>query len=125
MEREERESIIQEAVNRAVEKALLTLPEVMGNLMVEHATHIKLNTQFYKDHPEFTNHKDVVASVVEMIDGKDTLAPYEKKLKDAIPEIRSRIALLGKMDMNSVNQPNRDFSDYSIDRSTISPNGVI
>jgi hypothetical protein len=100
-----------EIIDLAVEKALLMLPEVVGNLMTQHATLVKMNSQFYKDHPEFAGHKSVVASVMEKVDGQDTLAKYEDKLKTAIPEIKSRIALLGTLDMKTVSSnPDRNFN---------------
>ncbi len=112
MDAEERESIVQEAINRTVERCLLMLPEVMGNLMVEHATMVKMNSQFYKEHPEFAAHKDIVANVLEMIDGQDTLAPYERKLEKAIPEIKSRLLLMKGMDMKATSKnPDRNFND--------------
>jgi hypothetical protein len=100
-----------EIIDLAVEKALLMLPEVVGNLMTQHATLVKMNSQFYKDHPEFAGHKAVVASVMEKVDGQDTLAKYEDKLKAAIPEIKSRIALLSTLDMKTVSSnPDRNFN---------------
>lgn len=110
MDATEREQLIQEAVDRAVEKALLVLPSVMGNLMTQQAAYNKLNSEFYKDHPEFVQHKDVVMSVIEKVDGQNPTLSYEEKLKKAVPEIRSRLAEMEKLDMNSVNtKPNRAF----------------
>ena len=117
MTEEERESIIEEATNRAVERALLALPEVIGNLMVEHATAVKLSSQFYKEHPEFKDHKNIVAAVLEAVDGQDTLASFDEKLKRSIPEIKSRIALMKRLDMETAKSPNRDFSDQTFGSS--------
>jgi len=104
-----------EIINAAVEKTLLVIPEVIGNLMASHASLHKINTKFYADYPEFKDKKDVVASVVEMIEGKNPLAKYEDILRDAIPKIRERINTMKNLDMNNVDQkPNRDFSDLGI-----------
>jgi hypothetical protein len=101
----------EEIINKAVEKALLMLPEVVGNMMAQHVTLAKLNTQFYTDYPEFKDHKNVVASVVEMVDGKNPNCEYSKILSMAIPEIRKRINDISELDMIDVtNSPNRDFS---------------
>ncbi len=104
----------QEIINLAVEKALLALPETVGNLMASQAAYSKMNSQFYKDHKEFVNHKQIVASVIEQIDGKNPLLTYEEKLEKAAPIIKERIALVGKLDMTTVKQPNRDFSGLDI-----------
>lgn len=105
----------QEIIDKAVEKALLMLPEVVGNLMTQHASLVKMNSEFYKEHPEFSNHKDVVASVVEKVDGENPLLDYDEKLKKSIPEIKNRIKLLGTMNMKTVsNSPKRDFKDFAV-----------
>ena len=38
----------EEIINLAAEKALLALPEVVGNLMAQQASFAKINSQFYK-----------------------------------------------------------------------------
>ena len=108
---EEREEII----NAAVEKALLLLPETVGNLMADQAVHTKMNREFYEEHPEFRDHKDAVASVVEMVEGNNTLDSYEDILKKAVPEIKQRIKTIDKLDMKNVSPtPKRDFGDMNI-----------
>jgi hypothetical protein len=110
MTSEEKEEII----NLAVERALLSLPEVVGNLMAQQAAFSKMNTQFYKENPEFVNHKQVVASVLEKIDGENPSLDYDKKLKSAVPLIRERIAMLSRLDMTKADRPNRDFNNGEI-----------
>lgn len=97
----------EDIINRAVEKALLQLPYVMGSLLDSHAAMMKVNKKFYDSNPEFKNHPDVVASVVEQIDGENTLLPYDQKLTKAIPEIRRRIASIKPLDMSETNRPIR------------------
>ena len=110
IDEKERREIIEEAVNKAVEKTLLSIPEVIGNLMASHAILHKINTKFYSDYPEFKDKKDVVASVVEMVEGKNPLATYEDILKQSVPKIRERILTMKNLDMENVNsKPNRDF----------------
>ena len=104
---EEEERIIA----KATERALLSLPEVIGNLMANHAAMMKLNKDFYDKFPEFRNHKDIVAATLEKVDAEDTLAPYEEKLNKAVPEIKRRIGLVSTLDMENVSKdPNRDFN---------------
>lgn len=100
----------QEIIDAAVEKALLSLPAVMGNLMAQQVVYNKLNSQFYKDHPDFAAHKDVVASTVEKVDGQNPLLSYEEKLAKAVPEIRQRLQNMKSMDMEKVStNPKRVF----------------
>jgi len=111
MSPEERESII----NEAVERALLAIPEVVGNLMAQNATYNKINSQFYKDHPEFKDKKDIVVSVVEMIDGQNPGLEYDKILEKALPEIRKRIEMTNGLNVTSVTNPgDRNFDNGEI-----------
>ena len=84
---EEKEEIIQ----AATERALLRLPEVIGNLLAQHVTLTKLNQQFMKDHKDFMGHEKIVASIIEKYEGKNPLKGYDDILKDAVPEIREKI----------------------------------
>lgn len=115
IDEKERQSIIEEAINKAVEKTLLSIPEVIGNLMASHAVLHKINTAFYNEYPEFKNEKNVVASVVEMVEGNDPLATYENILKSAVPKIRERILTMKNLDMKNVtSKPDRDFKSLDI-----------
>ena len=44
-----------EIINAAVERTLLAIPDVVGNLMANHAMLHKLNSEFYKKYKEFAN----------------------------------------------------------------------
>ena len=89
----------QEIINKAVEKSLLMIPEVVGNMMAQHAILSKTNTDFYAAYPEFKDHKSIVASVVEMEETKNPTTKYEDLLKNAVPEIKKRIAIAGRLSM--------------------------
>jgi len=111
----------EEIIAAAVERTLLAIPDVIGNLMANHAMLHKLNSQFYKDHPEFAKRKDVVQSVVEMVEGKNPLASYEDILEKAVPEISRRISVMQDLDItNPVTVMPRDFRQIET-----SNNGVI
>jgi hypothetical protein len=100
----------QEIINLAVERALLMLPETVGNLIANHVALSKINSKFYSDHPEFKDRKDVVAAVVEMMDGENTLDNYEELLKKAVPKIKERIKTFDQLDLKNVSpKPNLDF----------------
>lgn len=101
-----------EIINMAVEKALLLIPETVGNLMKEHAVLSKINKKFYSDYPEFKSRTDVVQAVIEQIDGEDPTRKYEEILKLAVPKIRDRIKTMEGLNMTSVQDKiNRDFSN--------------
>ena len=100
----------QEIINVAVEKALLLLPETVGNLMVHQASLTRLNREFYAKHPEFRDKKDSVVSVIEKVEGENPLLDYEELLEKAVPEIRRRVGTLKDLDMTNVSSnPNRSF----------------
>ena len=103
---EERNSI----VNEAVEKALLKLPEIVGNLMMNYAAKAKTSEKFYERFPEFSKHRDVVASAVERIEEEDPTKNLEQILNDAVPEIRRRLKSIKGLDMSTVKKPDTDFS---------------
>lgn len=112
-------------IDKAAEKALLKLPEVVGNLMTQHASLLQMNRDFYKEHPDFANHKDVVASAIEKVDGENPLIEYDEKLKKAVPEIKRRIEMLKTIDMKSVSgSPKRDYKDFDVPAPS-KGNGVI
>lgn len=108
---EEKESIILEAV----ERSLLAIPEVVGNLMAQNATYNKINSKFYKDYPEFKDKKEIVVSVVEMIDGQNPGLDYEDVLKKALPEIRKRVAITKGVNVTSITDtPDRNFGNGEV-----------
>jgi hypothetical protein len=89
-----------EIIDKAVEKALLLLPKVVSNLMMEHNLAKSLNEDFYSKYPEFTEHKDIVTSVIEHVDGNNPLIGLDKILEKSVPEIRERIKV--KESLNTV-----------------------
>lgn len=94
--------LIAESEYRAAEKALLALPETVGNMMAHAATMGKLNRDFIAKHHEFKDHKDAVTSVIEKIEGKNPLMKYEDILEKAVPEIKQRISTMQSMDTSLV-----------------------
>ena len=97
---EERESIILEAV----ERAMLVVPDVWANLINDHKYSTTINADFQKAHSEFKGHGDIVTSVVAEIDGTFPLLSHEAKLKKAAPIIRERIGTTKRLDMKNVNR---------------------
>jgi predicted nucleic-acid-binding protein len=99
----------QEVVDEVVEKILLMLPEIMGNLITNHMSKLKLNKDFYLSHPEFRDKKDIVTSVIEMVEGLDPTVDYKDILYEAIPEIKKRISQVKGLDFESLPEPDRSF----------------
>jgi hypothetical protein len=104
---EERESII----NEAVERTILMIPEVVGNLMMNHAAKIRANKKFYEKHPEFKEFKEVVASVIEQVEDSDLSKNFEDILTNAIPKIRKRIDQVKLLDTKKVEKPDLNFDN--------------
>ena len=121
---EERNFIIKEAIEKATEKALLLLPETIGNLMAQQAVLHKLNREFYSKYPEFNKQREAAASVIEKIEGENPLMKYEDILKKAPQQIRQRINTMKNLDMDNVSKkPNRSFE--KLDAPSDSPHGEL
>lgn len=99
---EERQSIIDEAVNKAVEKALLALPDTMASLFADHKALIDSRDEFFKKYPEFSQHREAVQGAIAEIDGKHPFLSLQEKYEKAVPEIRKRINTMAHLDMGSV-----------------------
>lgn len=110
--KEELEYFKEDIINAAVERALLATPEVIGNLMANHAALHKINTEFYKAHPEFAGRKDIVQSVIEMIEGKNPTIKYEEILVKAVPEIQRRLIIA--QDVNTTSIPSKIERDFGL-----------
>ena len=93
-------------INEVIERVMLKMPEIVGNLMTNHAAMIKINKKFYSDYPEFKDHKQVVMSVVEEVDGSDVSQSLESIMRKAVPEIRRRIKMVNSLNMTEVKKPN-------------------
>lgn len=106
--------ITQEEHNQIVmdvlEKILLKMPELIGNLMKHHAYMHELNQKFYKKYPEFKSHTKTVQSVLEKFESENTFMDYNMLIEKAAPEIKRRIQLTSKLNFDTIKYPNLD--DY-------------
>ena len=109
----------QEIINGVTEKLLLMLPDIMGNLITNHISTLKMNRDFYLKHPELRDKKDIVASVIEMIEGQDPTVGYEDILRNAVPEIKRRLGQVKDLDFNPVSKPNRSLKDLTFDNGEL------
>lgn len=103
---EERQSI----VNEAVEKTLLKIPEVVGNLISNYANKIRVNKQFYDKYPEFNEHRRIVASAIEELENKSPGKALEKIVEEAVPVIRKRLDSMKGIDTVTISKPDLDKS---------------
>lgn len=99
----------QEIINAAVEKILLSIPDVIGNLITNQVNLLKLNRKFYEQFPEFSKNKSIVSSVVEYVESQYPGLEYKKILDKAVPIIRDRIRTMGQLNLNEVKRPNREL----------------
>jgi len=101
-----------EIINAAVERTLMAIPEVVGNLMANHAMLHKLNKDFFDKYKEFAGKRDIVQSVVEAIEGQNPTLKYEDILEKSVPEIRRRIAITQEVNTTDI-APSipKDFSN--------------
>ena len=120
MIKEERDSI----VNEAVEKALLALPDVFSRLALDHKAMTEITTKFYKDNEEFNGHEKSVAAVITETEGKNPTMKYEEQLKLAVPEIKRRISTVSLLDTENVN-PNPNTSFQKIEPARLGDSGAL
>ena len=104
------ESEIEMIVDKAVEKTLLMIPEVIGNLITHHISLNKMNKDFYEKHPDLREHKEMVASVIEYTEGNNPPMDYSQLIEKAYPEIRKRLALTKDLDMETVKPPDLTYN---------------
>jgi hypothetical protein len=98
---EERQSII----NEAVEKTLLKIPEVVGNLISTYADRIRTNERFYNKYPEFNEHRQIVASAIEELESKSPGRALDKIVEEAVPVIRKRLKSVKGLDSTTITKP--------------------
>ena len=97
-------------INEITERMLLKIPDIVGNLITVYAEKIRMSKEFYAKYPEFSDHKDVVASVIESLDANSKFKPFKEVVEDSVPVIRRRIESLKNIDMKTIRKPNLDFS---------------
>ena len=100
----------QELEDSIIEKVLLMIPDVIGNLITHHMSMSKTNKEFYKKHSELQDHKDVVVKVLEKVEGENPLLIHQKLLEKALPKIQEQIRLSNGMSMENVDVPSLDYN---------------
>ncbi len=105
----------------AIEKLLVRLPEIVGNLIQNQAMLNKLNREFYEKYPDFANNKALVVQVLEEIEGGDPSQTYEDILKKSVPVIQKRLGTMKDLDLTKTERPSSRLKGFSVD----DPNGVL
>lgn len=103
---EEKEKLI----NEITERMLLKIPDVVGNLITNYATKIRVGKEFYEKYPEFKDHKEVVASTIEYFENLNVDKSFKEVVDSSVPEIRKKIKAMKGIDTKKVSKPNLDFS---------------
>ena len=96
---EEREEIIQEAL----ERILKALPETIGNLMKAQSMYQQLTKTFYDENPDLKGHSDIVREVVAKVESENPVAEYSEILKRALPKIKDQVKIKTSLSMNTPN----------------------
>lgn len=105
------DNLIEEIVQKTVERMLKILPEVVGNLMTSHAANMRLNKEFYEKYPEFKSHSDIVRESIAKIDLENPMMGYEDILNKAIPFICEGIKIKNTITMKRpVERPSLDLN---------------
>lgn len=95
------EKDLEEIVFNVTEKVLLRIPEVIGNLMMNHAEMNKLTKDFHAKNPEFMSDPLTVSSVTGQLERENAGMSYEKILELAAPLIKKRMNIVKTTDFNS------------------------
>lgn len=106
-------------VNKVIERILLRMPEVIGNLIREQALVNKLNKKFYGENPDFKDNLPLVVSILEKLETDNVGVEYEKLLKMAVPIIKEGIKNIKSCGVTT--KPQFKSLDLSVD--DIEPDG--
>jgi hypothetical protein len=112
---------IEYIVQLAMERTLAMIPEVVGNQMKAQAMYSRLVEDFYNNHKQFRDHKEIVQEVVARIEGSDPTLSYEQIFEQAVPKIKAGILNKGRVTMSL---PERKQLKLQFDED-ISSNGEI
>ena len=100
----------QEIEDRIVEKVLRMIPDVIGNLITHHMTMQKTNQDFYTKHKDLQEHKDIVAKVLEQVEGDNPLLDHKDLMEKALPKIHEHIKLSSGLSMDAIDMPSIDYN---------------
>lgn len=87
--------VLDRVYNKAVERALLLLPETVARLSKRNEAITILLKQFIGENKNFLNHKELVLQVVQEIEIKNPNLKFDEILTLAKPTIEQKIKLMG------------------------------
>jgi hypothetical protein len=111
--KEEIDKIIEDAINKAVETALMSLPLVVRNLVGSAVRTQDLAKKFYEDNKDLSTNRPFVASVIEQVEADNPGKPYEDVLKLAAIESRRRMSIKDNLSLD-VKRPSLTDLDESV-----------
>ena len=79
-------------------------------MITHHVSINKINKDFYEKHSELRDHKEIVASVLEQVEGDNPPMDYEKLIDKAYPEICKQIKTVNKLDFTDTGVPTLDYN---------------
>ena len=95
-------SAFDELVNVAAQEALRSLPLINENIIKRSAVLHEMSRKFYEDNKDLEAHKDMVAKVIERIEGQNPGMDFDKILLKAAPMAREAIKAEEKILTSSV-----------------------
>jgi hypothetical protein len=108
------EALFDRKMEEAKEEILFALPETWSNLAIEMKAQAEVAEKFYKDHPEFKDHKDIVQHIIALEDGKNPLLSIKDKLGKAVPAINRRIEETKGLSMQVNHNPSLEYKQINM-----------
>lgn len=113
--KEEVDKLIEKAVNEAVERTLRVMPFVMQNLIASIGKMKEVRDTFYEKHKELSEHKDLVAKVMEEIESKNPAVSLESLADLTAKETKRRLASVSNMSNTAAEKPSRSELQHGLD----------
>jgi len=112
---EEREQLYMEFKERMFpefqELMYLNMPTIIGNLINQHLNNMKVRDGLYTKKPEFKKRPDIVASIMQKVEGSNPLLKPEEIIEKAIPEIEKLLNTVKSIDLETIGKrPNLNIN---------------
>jgi hypothetical protein len=84
------------------ERFLLSMPDIIGNLITQHMNNMKIKEAVLSKDPDFKKHPKLVASGLLNTEGNNPLLSQEEIVEKAVPLIKKLIADSKSLDMKDI-----------------------
>lgn len=84
------------------QRFLLSMPDIIGNLINQHMNNYRLKEKLYSKYPELKKHPQLVAAGLLKTEGNNTLLPQDEIIERAIPTIKQLIADTKPLETGSI-----------------------